>query len=190
MKNEKIKTRLVEEIDQFVNQSGVGDLYDVLDLDSLSELTYLQQCFNEALRWEAPLSRSTSMCMSEDVELPTFTMKANTIFVVDMYTLHRSKRYWKDPEQFIPERFDPTSEYFLTPDGKKRHTLTFTPFLGGKRICIGKTFAETSSKFIIALFMNKCGKYLSFVNDSDYSKLPRNNALLFEVPEIIVKSDK
>jgi cytochrome P450 len=49
---------------------------------------------------------------------------------------------------FIPERFDPSSKYYLTPSGKKRHMNSFGPFLGGKRICVGKTFAEIVSKIV------------------------------------------
>jgi len=65
-----------------------------------------------------------------------------------MMRLHRNKEEWIEPEKFIPERFDPQSKYYLTPTGKKRHPMSFGPFLGGKRICLGKTFAETISKII------------------------------------------
>ena len=33
--------------------------------------------------------------------------------------------------------------------------MSFIPFLGGKRVCVGKTFAETTFKFILPLIMNK-----------------------------------
>jgi len=48
----------------------------------------------------------------------------------------------------LPERFDPSSKLYLTPSGNKRHPMSFSPFLGGKRICLGKTFAELVSKLI------------------------------------------
>jgi cytochrome P450 len=48
----------------------------------------------------------------------------------------------------LPERFDPESPLYLTPDGKKRSPFSWTPFNGGKRICFGKTFAESNLKFI------------------------------------------
>jgi len=66
--------------------------------------------------------------------------------------------------------------------------MSFTPFLGGKRICIGKTFAETSSKFILAMFLNKCAKNLKFVNPSNYTRLTRNNALLMQEAVIMVEA--
>ena len=42
----------------------------------------------------------------------------------------------------------------LTPDGKPRNPLSFTPFMGGKRICIGKTFAEVTVRFTIPLIFH------------------------------------
>lgn len=59
------------------------------------------------------------------------------------------------PEKFIPERFDPRSEYYLTPDGKKRPPFCFSPFIGGKRVCAGKTLAETISKFIVLAILGR-----------------------------------
>ena len=33
--------------------------------------------------------------------------------------------------------------------------MTFTPFLGGRRVCIGKTLAENIGKCVIAVFMTQ-----------------------------------
>ena len=56
--------------------------------------------------------------------------------------------------RFIPDRFDPTSKYYLTPKGTKRHPMSYGPFLGGKRICLGKTFAENMAKCIIPIILS------------------------------------
>ena len=37
----------------------------------------------------------------------------------------------------------------MTPEGKRRHPLAFSPFFGGRRVCIGKTFAEIVAKLVI-----------------------------------------
>ena len=72
-----------------------------------------------------------------------------------MHYLHRNPKQWHEPEEFIPERFDPSSKYFLTPEGKKRHPMAFVPFSGGKRICTGKTFAEIVGKFVVPGIMGR-----------------------------------
>lgn len=62
---------------------------------------------------------------------------------------------WGEPEKYIPERFDPASPYFLTPSGKRRHPMSYGPFLGGKRVCLGKTFAENIGKSILAIIFGQ-----------------------------------
>lgn len=56
----------------------------------------------------------------------------------------------------MPERFDFKDKeniWTQTSDGKLRNPLAFTPFMGGKRVCLGKTFAEVAIKFKIPLIM-------------------------------------
>ena len=43
----------------------------------------------------------------------------------------------------------------MKPNGQKRHPLAFSPFLGGKRICIGKTFAEIVVKLVVIGLLSK-----------------------------------
>ena len=54
--------------------------------------------------------------------------------------------------KFVPERFDTDSVWYKTPSGEKRNPLSFSPFLGGSRVCLGKTFAEITLKFMIPLW--------------------------------------
>lgn len=75
--------------------------------------------------------------------------------LIAIHNIHHNTKYWKDPELFIPERFDPTSTYYLQPDGKKRHPMSFIPFIGGKRICTGKTFAEVVAKLVVPALLGK-----------------------------------
>jgi cytochrome P450 len=60
---------------------------------------------------------------------------------------------WQKPHEFIPERFDPESSYYSRPDGGARHPYAFGPFLGGSRICLGKSFAELMVRFTISTIM-------------------------------------
>lgn len=83
--------KIQAETEEFLKVNGGVDIYDILNLDSLSELDYLQRCLSEGMRWEAPLTRSTSMMMTEDVNIGKYSLKAGDIFVVDMYNLHRNK---------------------------------------------------------------------------------------------------
>jgi len=68
-----------------------------------------------------------------------------------MQSLHLDPEQWKEEERFVPDRFDPSSDWYKKPDGQKHNPLTFNPFLGGKRICPGKTFAEIVVRFTIPM---------------------------------------
>ena len=71
--------------------------------------------------------------------------------MINFRALHFDPTQWIEPEKFVPDRFDSHSEWYKTPSGGNRNPLTFAPFLGGKRICIGKTFAEVTVRFTIPM---------------------------------------
>ncbi len=61
---------------------------------------------------------------------------------------------WGEPQRFEPHRFKtrkPNNVWTLTTDGQPRNPINFTPFFGGKRIFLGKKFAETTIKFTVPL---------------------------------------
>ena len=75
-------------------------------------------------------------------------------FQINIYYLHYNPEEWQEPEKFIPERFDPESKFYLRPDGMKRHPFSYGPYLGGKRVCLGKDFAESLAKIMITMIVN------------------------------------
>ena len=89
--------------------------------------------------------------------------------------LCRSEAEWRSPDEFIPERFDSASDWALTPDGRKRHPFCFTPFLGGSRICLGKTFVESVGKIMLPSLLRKFK--FSPTAGSDTIELPLNHML-------------
>jgi len=57
------------------------------------------------------------------------------------------------------------------------------PFLAGKRVCVGKTFAENSIKMIVPLILKSFSK-IEFVNRDFNEKKPPNNVFIQKRPEI------
>ena len=109
-------------------------------------MKYFGYCFNESLRIEPPVHLSSTLCFTEDVNLGKYRIKKDDSVLVHIWALHHKEHLWIDHNKFIPERFDPSSKYYQTPSGDKRPHYAFVPFLGGKRICLGKTFIEVISK--------------------------------------------
>jgi cytochrome P450 len=64
--------------------------------------------------------------------------------------------------------------------------MSFMPFLAGKRVCVGKTFAENSIKVILPMIM-KAFSQMEFVEKGFYEKKPKNNIAMPKRPEIMIK---
>jgi len=85
----------------------------------------------------------------------------------------------------LPDRFDPSNKLYLTPSGQKRHPMSYGPFLGGKRICIGKTFVEKVIKLLGPSILYPFD--IEFVNERDLIEKPLNNTLCLTQPTIMVR---
>lgn len=128
---------------------GPGDfLAETVNYENVQDLAFLNYCTMEALRIQPPSSEGTSMYFKEDVKLGKYHVKAYDRVKVTFIGLHFNTSQWQRASEFLPERFDSTHPLYLTPDGKKRCSASYSPFFGGQRICFGKTFAENSLKMI------------------------------------------
>ena len=123
--------------------------------------------------------------MTEDTKVGNLLLKKGEPFLIDMLHLHRNIKEWKKPEIYIPERFDPQSEWYLRPDGTKRHPMAFSPFLGGKRICLGKTFAETVSKIVGPSILGHFD--FEFVDKKYLKEQVPNSLVMKEEPIVMIK---
>jgi cytochrome P450 len=94
---------------------------------------------------------------------------------IDIHRLANNPLEWIEPEKFIPERFDPKSPFFLTPAGKARNPYSFSPFLGGHRICIGKTFVENVSKLVVPSLLYHFDFDLLDGVDKESFEMPNNH---------------
>lgn len=70
-----------------------------------------------------------------------------------LHGVHHNPNEWQQPDKFLPERFDPESELFKTPDGKARNPMSHTPFLFGERGCLGYQFAKVLIPFVVFRYL-------------------------------------
>jgi cytochrome P450 len=154
-------------------------------MENVQELPFLGYCLSESLRIEPPVRYSSTVCLTEDLEICGVKIKKGEQLEIDMGNLHRNPREYQQPNEYIPDRFDPSSPYYLTSAGKKRNTMSYMPFLGGKRVCLGKTFAEMSSKMAAATILNTFD--FEFVNPDHKVTKPRNDFFNLKEPEVFLK---
>lgn len=126
--------RATEEVDAVLGGAPV-------EVRHLPDLEYVDWVAKEALRLYPPIhvgNRSTR----EDMSIHGCPIRAGTRLMYSIYLSHRHPDYWKDPDSFEPERFGP--------DGDKRESLSYVPFGGGPRNCIGAAFAQIQSKVVLS----------------------------------------
>ena len=125
---------------------------DRLSFEQLSDLTYMGYVINESLRINPVAVFTTMYYFENDTKLSDkLTVKANDNLLINIAGLHRNADYWQRPNEFLPDRFDPSHPLSKSPNGERRSAYAFLPFSGGKRICFGKTFAECILKVILTM---------------------------------------
>ncbi|TNV80087.1 hypothetical protein FGO68_gene16754 [Halteria grandinella] len=185
----KLRESLKQNFDNFADSSKtLQDLASEITLETLDLRgdEYLKYCFNESLRIEPPVPFSSSTCMTEEVTLGGNTLKKGEGFFHNCYQLHHNLDQWGPThDRYIPERFDPAHIH----EYPKRHPMSFLPFSGGKRVCVGKTFAEIAFKIVMPLVMkafNKDGRIGEFVDKEHCTKKPHINGLQLKRSKIII----
>ena len=120
-----------------------------ISVDSCFDFEYLNMVVYEGLRFQSP-GGITPITFTEEVTLGNkLTVKKGDHVRVLHWALHKNPAEWQRPNEFLPERFDPRSPLYLTPSGKKRNTMSWLPWSAGKRVCFGKTFAESNLKIML-----------------------------------------
>lgn len=180
--NPEIAKTARDEVHQLLNGPATDANWTrILAYDELDKLQYTSMCLNEGLRIEPPVPNSSPVILTENEQLGQYQILKGTFIGINMRGLHHNSEEWQEPEKFIPERFDPQSKYYLTPKGTKRHQMSFGPFLGGKRVCLGKTFAENMTKCILPIFIHQFK--FEFQEKEFYEKKP---TLTFGMEEPVI----
>ena len=140
-----------EEVDPLMERVK-DDILGKMTLKEVDDCELIKMCYMEAMRRNSPAAISSTACMSKDCNITGLDLPANQGFLIFINAIQNDPSQWREPELFKPERFDPASEWYKRPDGGKRNSHAFSPFLGGSRVCLGKTFAEVTLRFTIPLY--------------------------------------
>ncbi|GAA6768509.1 cytochrome P450 [Flavobacterium sp. CGRL1] len=138
-RNPEVQQKIFEEIIEIESQTENV-------IEQLQKMTYTNAVLNESMRLYPP-AWITDRQNLEDDSLAHFKIKKNTLIGVSFYELHRNPKYWKNPDEFIPERF--------LGDQKKESMQYFYPFGAGSRMCIGTGFAIYEMCLAIAQVVKK-----------------------------------
>lgn len=109
--------------------------------NALMEMEYLDMVVNESLRLYPVALRVERVC-KKDVVINGVFIPKGTIVMIPTYPLHRDPKYWPEPEEFHPERFNKNNKDNINP-------YVYLPFGSGPRNCIGMRFALMSMKLAV-----------------------------------------
>ena len=92
-----------------------------------------------------------------------YDVDAETTIMLPQWGVHRSERFYDDPETFDPERWAPER-------AGDRPRFAYFPVGGGPRHCIGKHLAMLEARLIIATTASEYR--LEFLGDTPLDLLP------------------
>jgi cytochrome P450 family 4 subfamily B polypeptide 1 len=120
---------------------------DHIDYDDLSKLQYIPCCIKESMRLYPPVHNIFRQ-LSQDEWIGGYYIPKEAAILIDIFQIHRSPLFWKDPMEYNPLRFHPDH---MT----DRHSFSFVPFSAGQRNCIGQNFAFNEEQVVIGSILNK-----------------------------------
>ncbi|CAH8361019.1 unnamed protein product [Eruca vesicaria subsp. sativa] len=112
----------------------------IISFDDTEKLTYLKMVIKETWRLHPPVPLLSPREAMSEFEINGYTIKAKTRLHVNVWAIGRDPDTWKDPEEFLPERFMDNSI------DAKGLNFELLPFGSGRRICpaifMGTTLVE------------------------------------------------
>ncbi|KAF5293673.1 hypothetical protein FQA39_LY03158 [Lamprigera yunnana] len=147
--HQEIQAKLADEIRECCPKNEVGITYQ-----SLIEMEYLDMVVAESLRkWPPTIttdrkSNRTFTIVAKELWEETTEFDGGTLCLIPIFAIHRDPKYFTNPDQFDPERFNGENRKSIKPN-------TYLPFGVGPRNCIGSQYAIIEMKtFIFYLLRN------------------------------------
>ncbi|KAL8101264.1 hypothetical protein AgCh_033224 [Apium graveolens] len=142
MNKPQIIEKVQEELDSVVGKDNI------VEESHLPKLPYLYLVMKEILRLHPVLPLMVPHCPSDTCVVGGYTIPKGSRVFVNVWSIHRDPSIWKNPLEFIPERFlDGEWDY----SGKD---FNYFPFGSGRRICAGISMAEKMFLFSLASLLH------------------------------------
>ena len=133
---------LQQEVDQVL-----GTQNQPPSADQLNQLLQLEQVIKETLRLYPPIHIGNRRA-AETLSICGYHVPQGRRVMYSIYLSHRDKDYWQEADMFCPARFARGQE-------EKTPPLTYVPFGGGPRTCIGATFAQIEARAVLARLLQQ-----------------------------------
>ena len=115
------------------------------EIDAGDGDAYVSATIQETLRRRPVLPNSAPRLVKQPVEIGGWTYPPGVCLVANAYLIHHDPRIYPDPYAFRPERW-----LDQTPG-----TYTWIPFGGGRRRCLGASFALLEMKVVLKAVLSR-----------------------------------
>jgi cytochrome P450 len=115
-----------------------------IDADESDE--YLTATVHETLRRRPVLPNSAPRLVKQPVTIGAWDYEPGVCVVPNAYLIHHDPDIYPDPYAFRPERFLE----------EQPGTYTWIPFGGGRRRCLGASFALLEMKIVLRAILSRC----------------------------------
>lgn len=111
-------------------------------------LKFTEQILAESMRLFPP-AWTVGRLATEEHEFNGFRIPPKSLVLASQYVMHRDERFWKNAENFQPERWEKLS---VKEAGNK---FIYFPFSKGVRNCVGENFAWMEGVLLLAILGRK-----------------------------------
>jgi cytochrome P450 len=106
---------------------------------------YLMATIHEVMRLRPVLPNPEPRLTKQPIEIGGFRYPAGVSLLASVYLIHHDPAIYPEPYAFRPERFL----------GRTPGTYTWIPFGGGRRRCLGASFAMQEMKIVLAAVLSR-----------------------------------
>ncbi|KAG2701885.1 hypothetical protein I3760_06G065900 [Carya illinoinensis] len=138
VRSPKVMKRAQDEVRKIVGNKG-----RVIESDT-DHLPYIKMIMKETFRLHPPAPLLLPRQTMVPFQLNGYDINPQSVIQVNAWAIGRDPQYWKNPEEFIPERFiDSSIDY-------KGQNFEFLPFGAGRRGCPGIYMATSTIELALA----------------------------------------
>jgi cytochrome P450 len=116
------------------------------ELEEGADEGYLSATINEIMRLQPVIPNAEPRLVKQPVEIGGVRYPPGVSLFANAYLVHRDPDVYPDPYAFRPERFL----------GQQPGTYTWIPFGGGRRRCLGASFALLEMKIVLRAVLERC----------------------------------
>lgn len=150
-------------------------VHEIDKTNDVERVPLLDNVIKESLRLYPPIHIGNRR-IAQEIDFDGNKIPKDERLFYSIYLTHRDETVWEKADSFCPERFS---------NGKKPAGLSYVPFGGGPRVCIGATFGQVEARVVLSRLLRNFR--FEFTNHKIH---PHMGATLEPRPGVMMKVER